>query len=365
MKKLIKGAIGLAQAICLCVTPVASVAPVNASATTIYGDVNNDGSVNSNDIVLLNRYLSGKVASSSINMKYSDVDKNTVIDVNDMKTLKSYVLGTVSSLPYSESGNTFNYSTYSVPADESRTYLKYNCSTGGQSIYTLSRASTSSTSTYALSDNREIDSSANAQAVVKVVTSTGTGTGFIVSDHVIATAAHCVYNSNTGNFANNVGVKVYNATGTSVVATYQASQLHVPFDFLNDSNYDYGLIYVEESLSSYGNISLGIATDNFRLTSSEVNISGFPSSVENFLPGYARYYGSGEITSSSGNYMLYSTAYANSGDSGGPVYIEYTLNGTLYRSAIGIHRGHTDDESYGVRITLPVLRFFMDNPRIG
>lgn len=50
------------------------------------------------------------------------------------------------------------------------------------------------------------------------------------------------------------------------------------------------------------------------------------------------------------------------------MYIEYTLNGESYRSAVGIVNGIVDGTnrySYGIRITTPVLRFYMDNNNIG
>ena len=69
--------------------------------------------------------------------------------------------------------------------------------------------------------------------------------------------------------------------------------------------------------------------------------------------------------------MIDSTAYCSGGDSGGPMYIEYSLNGTTFRSALGICFGYypqiqtTARYSTGVRITTPVLRFFMDNEYIN
>lgn len=57
-------------------TVISATTGITASASTIYGDVNNDGVVGTSDTVALNKYLSGMI--SNINMKYADVDKNTV-----------------------------------------------------------------------------------------------------------------------------------------------------------------------------------------------------------------------------------------------------------------------------------------------
>lgn len=119
-------------------------------------------------------------------------------------------------------------------------------------------------------------------------------------------------------------------------------------------------------MSSYGTMPLGIVSNNFKLTSQTVNVSGFPGSVRESSTTY-RYSGIGNITDQTTNNYLYYTTYANGGDSGGPVYIEYTLNGSTFRSAIGIHAlGYEDHSTHaGIRITLPLLRFYNNNSYIG
>ena len=56
--------------------------------------------------------------------------------------------------------------------------------------------------------------------------------------------------------------------------------------------------------------------------------------------GDVRYYETGEVLSTSNDYMIDTTAYCSEGDSGGPIYIEYSLNGTTFRSALGICHGY-------------------------
>ncbi len=347
----------------------------SASATTIYGDVNNSGTVDLTDVSMLNLYLEGSVSASSINKKYADVDQNTVLDVCDLKTLKAYITYSLSYLPYSESGNTFNCNSYVFPSDSTRSYTKYNCTTGIQSTYTLNGLSNymPRTGNY---DGRQIDSSANAKSIVKLEFKENDGewyrgSGFIVDKHIIATCAHCIYNGTS--FNTNYRIRIYDSDGSTLLNTLYAKELHVPSSYIsNPSNsYDYGLIYVDSSLSSYGNIALGTATDYFMTTSSDLSISGFPAEVSGSWVGNVRYYETGEVLSSSNSNMIHSTAYASGGDSGGPMYIEYSLLGTTFRSAVGIYRTHidetatTDRYSIGVRITTPVLRFYMDNGNIG
>ena len=69
-----------------------------------------------------------------------------------------------------------------------------------------------------------------------------------------------------------------------------------------------------------------------------------------------------------GNSMITTRAYTSGGDSGGPMYIEYTLKGQIFRSVVGICK-YTGGDGVryrgGVRITTPILRFYMDNDYIG
>lgn len=352
---------------------VCAIPSVKVSATTIYGDVNNSGTVDLTDVSLLNLYLEGSVSASSINKKYADVDQNTVLDVCDLKTLKAYINHSLSYLPYSESGNTFNCNSYVFPSDSTRSYTKYNCSTGTQSTYTLNGLSNylPRTGNY---DGRQIDSSANAKSVVHLEFEDNNGqgwrgSGFIIDKHIIATCAHCIYNGTS--FFDNYTIKIYDSNGTTLLNTLYAKELHVPSAYIsNPSSYnDYGLIYVDSSLSSYGNIALGTATDYFMTTSSDVSISGFPGEVSGSPVGIVRYFETGSVLSTSTDAILKTTAYASGGDSGGPMYIEYTLGNNTFRAAIGIcgHYNYASGVRYsgGVRITTPVLRFYMDNDHIN
>lgn len=381
--KMLKKMCSCISALCLATTLFGGLSLATANAATkIYGDVNNDGIVNATDVVTLNSFLQGKISPSSINTKYLDVDINVVLDVNDKKTIAQYIVNNISSLPYTESGSNFVYYANTFPADNTRNYVKYNCKTGTRSTYTLNKLSP--VSTYAGDiDDREIDSSNNAQAIVHLNYKKGNNlkraSGFIVSDHVIATCAHCLYDADGKNFCTDYKVSVYNPEGTSIVTTYSAKELHIPQSYIDqnpsslqyNNTYDYGLIYVEEDLSKYGNIALGLPTDNFRTTFQTVWVSGFPGDV-NGTPTTSRYYASGEAIlegSQDSEYKIYTDTYISGGDSGGPAYIEYTLKGETFRSAIGISSSISDSfhpqYSVATRITLPVLRFFMNNNHIG
>lgn len=83
------------------------------------------------------------------------------------------------------------------------------------------------------------------------------GTGFIIDDHIIATAAHCVYNRETKQVIKDLTIDICGelVAGKSVVLErIKAAEIHVPLDFIVNpelidstrfiSMYDFALIYV-------------------------------------------------------------------------------------------------------------------------
>jgi len=201
------------------------------------------------------------------------------------------------------------------------------------------------------------------------------GTGFIVDEHTIATAAHCVYSSNA--FLD-IDISIID-TDNSVIDTIEPTYIHVPSAYISppqgqsSSYYDYALISVEENLHDYGMFQLAVARDNYIANSGSVVVSGFPQS---YPSGYSnadwgiRFKASGTLNSSysSNNYRLWYTADTAGGDSGGPVYVQegVSANNTLYeyKSVIGIHTNGTyEGGSYnsGVRITDDILKFYYEN----
>ena len=200
------------------------------------------------------------------------------------------------------------------------------------------------------------------------------GTGFIVDEHTIATAAHCVYN----NTFLNITVDIVD-TDNSVIDTITPTYIHVPSGFISppqdqsSTYYDYALISVEEDLYDYGMFHLAVARDNYIANSGSVVVSGFPQdypSEYSHAEWGIRFKASGTLnsSSSSNNYRLWYNADTSGGDSGGPVYVQegVSANNTLYeyKSVIGIHtNGAGQGGSYnsGIRVTDDILRFYYEN----
>jgi len=65
----------------------------------LYGDINNDKTVNSTDVTYLKRFLLKQI-NSLPNQKAADVNLDGNINSTDLVILKRYVLRGISKLPY-------------------------------------------------------------------------------------------------------------------------------------------------------------------------------------------------------------------------------------------------------------------------
>ena len=210
-------------------------------------------------------------------------------------------------------------------------------------------------------------------SVVRLQAGGNISSGFIVDNHIIATAAHCVYNYESKQYFPDMRVDIYDENCTTILKTVYPKEAHVALNFVNnkDFQYDYALLYVEKDLSEYGIFSLGVAMDDFMTSNSLVTISGFPGTFGTLK----RYKGVGNIVPISSNladHQIQYTAYASPGDSGGPVYTTQTFNGRTYHTVIGIHTtgtfhsdGSVGEHRFGTRVTSTLLVFYYNNEKIG
>ncbi len=212
------------------------------------------------------------------------------------------------------------------------------------------------------------------------------GTGFIVGDHVIATAAHCVYDignadwASTDNFVPNLKVQMYDSEGHPTTTKYSVNEVHIPADYYATGNtnsnmpeLDYALLVVSEDLSGYPHFNLGIAYDESSNAFDDIDlyVTGIPSRINNGATSNSNglvYTGKGNIHDSTVTGMIYYTCDTSGGNSGGPVYTanKYTMNSTEYTiyTAIAIHCGG-EGPNRGVKIDSEKLQFYMFNPNIG
>lgn len=376
MKKLISA---LAAFATVCVTAASLVA--NAA----YIDPSGNDGVTASDSLYIQKFLAGLFPSYNLNSM--DIDMNGIVSEMDSDKILSYLTNRDSLiLPEAPA----NYDTTTLKNIEERTYRKHKYSSSSStsySTYTVKRPSASNmlSSDYdcmpmgIIGDNnmvRDTDS-----AVVRLRDPGGVGTGFIVGKHVIATAAHCVYNKTNGAYIDN-NIEVVDENN-NIIDSFHAESVHVPTNYKNYSNnndhvyYDYALLYVPSvDLSEYGMFSLGVAKDEFITdTSNKVSVSGFPvgypSGYEN-TPYGLRFKASGNIYNAvNTQYCLSYTADTTGGVSGGPVYVEEGFFGGdnlwhNYKTVIGINAyGASSDKepicNFGVKITPELLTFYNHN----
>ncbi len=253
--------------------------------------------------------------------------------------------------------------------NQSREYLRYDFATGQTTTYTLSALSELSLTRSVIGDDTRVPDTSN-QAVVLA----GGGAGFIVSDHIVATAAHCLYHRDIDNPANShyitdARVTIYDESGKNSVKTLMPVSFHIPMLYFEKGeneflNYDYGFIYVEEDLSEYGRFDLGVPMDECATYHTNVYNSGFPSDTDDgkFADReYKRYTGSGNVVEMT-DYVVRYNADASGGNSGGPIYTESTFNNQVYRTVIAIHSAGDSERNQGVRVTTDLMHFYYNNP---
>lgn len=268
---------------------------------------------------------------------------------------------------------TCDFSVNTKATNTGRTYYVYSPSTGNYTRnYTLP-ALTSSVNTRSLigTDNRTIDWSKSG--TVKILDSDSTkpyrGTGFVVNAHTIATAAHCVFKDGSAVKINEI--LLFDSLGNNIL-TATPIELHIPELFINPvdyySNYDYALITVQEDLSNFCHYNLGVATDSFLSSSSEISLTGFPGELNNNNTGdNTMYTGTGNVSGGT-NMRLYYTADSTGGNSGGPVYITESRNEKTFFTVVAIHTAGFGEDwdaeqqlNSGVRLTTDHLQFYLNN----
>ena len=205
------------------------------------------------------------------------------------------------------------------------------------------------------------------------------GSGFVVGDHVIATAAHCVYDYFNGNAEKITKILLFNNNGNIALEATPVTT-HVPTKFINavnDGKYrtisDYALITVKDDLSAYACFDLGVPLDSFMNSNSVVTVTGFPATwgkpgeevTVNTATKHMMYSGNGKMYNGNDSLIRYETD-TTGGNSGGPVYITESIPGrnTYYTVvAINIAEPNVDNPKYniGTRMTTDLIHFYSAN----
>jgi V8-like Glu-specific endopeptidase len=261
-------------------------------------------------------------------------------------------------------------STVALPTQEDRYYYVFSASSGKMvDTYTLDSddaptITSSSASTRGIigDDDRTLETSLKG-----VVNIGNNGTGFIIGEHTILTAAHCVCNRSEQ--VGNSGMKIYlydNGSYNNASVTATPVQIHVPGKYVDTKGYgeyDYAIITVKEDLSDYMSFNLGVARSN--AVGKTISVTGFGCNTDPPTPNINSSLiremstGSGKLTTIS-DYYIHHDADVVNGDSGGPLY--YTKDGV--KTVVGIHNSSGTDFNSAMRITTDILQFAYNNSYI-
>lgn len=342
-------------------------------STTRIKDLNEDGVLDLFDAMHLMGFLEGQFDYA---YAYTDMDATSdcIVDQADAQAYLAYynyyriTLGTTA--PFSSRGSTHATTTSNV------SYNAYDAQTTTfLESYTLNALPTNNATRAIIGiDNREPDWSNSSVVRLKMFDSEGyyTSTGFVIDTHTIVTGAHCVFDEDAGECLRAGEIQLFDSNGNSTLQA-TAVEIHVPQAYIvanpPNSNYsptsDYAVITVEEDLSNYVNMEVGLPLDGIAGLSHTATVTGFPQSNPETK------------TSSTGTvYQTFATRIDHTCDtlpgmSGGPIYCSnsdvHGMNGTMY-SVIGINVAevNTSNPLYnvGTRITLDILHFFFSNPKL-
>lgn len=351
-----------------------STVSMSGSAVTTVRDPDGDGRILVSDGSFILQYLVGGFNPTS--QKSLDFDGNGIISKKDATVLSHYWMQLIngSSLDGINLPAPVGADTQAVAT--TREYVRHYYSSSDPTSYseyslTVDPYNNTNTSPNANSQQRAIigDNDMIRDYDTAVVNLSIGGTGFIVSDHVIATAAHCVYNPGTNCFIENDVIIVDSNINRTLTPKY--IDVCKTYGNPNYRGYDYALLYVEEDLSEYGRLQLGVATDDYINKHGEVIVSGFPHKYPANYEGQPygiRFKAKGKIIDATTGEIIYD-ADTFTGDSGAPVYAEegFTTNSGErydYKTVVAINVATSGDDNRGVKINPDILKFYNGNPNI-
>ena len=230
----------------LSLLPTATVSTATERSSVLLGDANGNGIVTIADYTTVNQYLTGSCTVSNYCLTAMDINNDKVIDKTDAYIIMYYCA-------YGIQPQTVIKDLYITPDNSARCYKKYDCSTGNITPYYLGTTSLNAENEEIVcrgisSISPDYPDNENTNVVQLVMSDGSRGSGFVISDHLIATAAHCVLNDDM-DFVSGITVNIYNsseAIPSNCVATFSAQSYHVPnlfttSDYWNRYNYDYAI----------------------------------------------------------------------------------------------------------------------------
>jgi len=177
------------------------------------------------------------------------------------------------------------------------------------------------------------------------------GTGWFISPTVLAIAGHCVFMHDEGGWPVNIEVIPTMDGNNRYFGSATSTKFESNEGWVNDRNsdYDYGVIFLDKPLSEQiGYFSFAAAPDEY-LNANIANISGYPVDRDR---GTKQYYHARNIFRSSSRRIYYDID-TYGGQSGSPVWMNLGEN---ERVVIGIHTTGNSTSNFGTRITEEVFK---------
>ncbi len=177
------------------------------------------------------------------------------------------------------------------------------------------------------------------------------GTGFLIKDNVVLTAAHNVYDFDLGKPADEVYI-IGVPKDAAHVRTH--TRLKVSVEYVSGGSqggrYDWGLIKMNNSMTDLGTINVRKADDIATPIVGDVLIAGYPGIAQG-IPTGDMWEADGSVEYYSANKVMAYTISTSGGNSGSPVMMYYGGG----RTAIGIHVMGSSNYNYAKAIDDEVM----------
>lgn len=188
------------------------------------------------------------------------------------------------------------------------------------------------------------DTRTNVQILIKTKNGTGyiyQGSGFMVSDDTVVTAAHNIFSPNYSGWCDYLIIKPSHSENNDAPYGLATSTMVYIGNF-PDTNYigdDWGVAKMNKSFSIG---SLNMTTNNFFEWGRELRVQGYPGNLNTGERNENLYLATGKVILDDSAYLKYTDALVSGGMSGGPVMYKDN-NGTWV--AGGIIHGYNDQAS--------------------
>lgn len=182
------------------------------------------------------------------------------------------------------------------------------------------------------------------------------GTGFMISEDTLLTAAHCLYSENEKTLRTNRVTVYAGRNGSSYTTTTTAATMYTDTQYTeygDDYEYDYAILTLNSSIGqTTGWLGLYASPLTGFYTGRSILTAGYPTDKTGTLAN-TMWRSAGTIQSVESLKFAH-TADTMGGQSGSPIYYNNTSNGYV---ALGIHVGAYENGTinYGKRITVTLF----------